>query len=54
MVLRRPSIKIVQIILIGWKIWPPGGVTSFSYVNIGKIKKKQTFFIWMHLPENTQ
>ena len=28
-----PSTKVVQIILIGLKTWPPGGMNYFSFVN---------------------
>ena len=39
MVIGWLSTKIVQIILIGWKTWLPGGLASFSIVNIGKTLK---------------
>ena len=37
-----PSSKVAQIILIGWKLWLPGGVVSFPYVNIGKLIREAT------------
>ena len=41
MVLGRPPNKNVRIILIRWKIRPPGCVASFSFVNKGKIESSE-------------
>ena len=58
MVRGTPSTKMVQIILIGLNIWPPGGVGRFSYVNmdeafllseISRPSKGETLLLWNHL-----
>ena len=53
-VLGWPSTKGVQIMLIGWKTWPPGGMVSFFYVNLGNLARETTFanvvVLWQKWP----